>query len=100
MAIDKQKRADQLSTYRTTWHDKGDIGGVTYINTEIVRWVNNTITLNSDGWETVTTKRKMNQASRQFALGFSVYQLDHKWYVNLPSGETVDYRDGISFPRN
>jgi hypothetical protein len=41
----------------------------------------------------------MNQAARQFALGYSVYQKDHKWFVVKPDGETVPFRDGITFPR-
>lgn len=90
---------NRLSNYRTTWHDDGNKGGVTYVNTEIVRWVDDVITLNSGGWETVTTKRKMNQAAQQFALGFSVFQKDYYWFVELPGGEVVDFFDGITFPR-
>jgi hypothetical protein len=90
---------DRLSNYRTTWVDNGDSGIVTYVHTAIVSWNDGQITLNSDGWESVTTKRKMNQASHQFALGFGVFQKNHKWFVTLPSGETVDYRDNMTFPR-
>ena len=90
---------DRLSTYKTTWIDKGDIGEVIYTHTKIVDWADNKITLNSDGWETVTTKRKMNQASRQFCLGFSVFQKNHKWYVTLPNGNTVPYKDNMVFNR-
>ena len=92
-------RMDKLSNYKTTWVDKGDSGTVVYIHTDIVSWKNGKITLNSDGWETVTTKRKMNQASNQFALGFGVFQKDFKWFVDLPNGQTVDYYDGITFDR-
>jgi len=90
---------NKLSNYRTTWIDKGDIGQVVYAHTKIVDWADNKITLNSDGWETVTTKRKMNQASRQFCLGYNVYQKDFKWYVDLPNGQTVPYKDNITFNR-
>jgi len=90
---------NKLSNYRTTWVDKGDSGTVVYIHTDIVSWKDGQITLNSDGWQTVTTKRKMNQAAHQFALGFGVFQKDYDWFVTLPSGETVDYFDGITFPR-
>jgi hypothetical protein len=41
----------------------------------------------------------MNQAARQFALGYSVYQRDHEWFVTLPTGETVEFRDGMEFAR-
>jgi hypothetical protein len=32
--------------------------------------------------KTVTTKRRMNQVSNQFDLGYTVYQKDHKWYCD------------------
>ncbi len=41
----------------------------------------------------------MNQAANQFGLGYSVYQKNHDWYVNLPSGKTVDFQDGLTFHR-
>jgi len=48
---------------------------VYYRGTEVARKEGNTITLNSGGWETVTTKRRMNQFSNQFCQGrFQVYQ--------------------------
>jgi len=93
-------RIDKLSTYRTTWFDNGSHGGVTYIQTNIVSWCDGYITLDSGGWETVTTKRKMNQASNQFALGYSVFQRNHKWYVEKPCGETVEFQDGMWFKRH
>ncbi len=67
-------RTDKLSTYCTTWEHEGDRGSVTYHRTKIVAWDGSTITLNSGGWQTVTTKRKMCQAANQFGLRFCVYQ--------------------------
>lgn len=87
----------KLSTYRTAWVDNGDSGSVIYASTEVVSWNNGQITLRSGGWETVTTKRKMNQASSQFALGFGVFQKNHKWFVELPSGEVVPFHEGMTF---
>ena len=91
---------NKLSNHKTTWANL-PCGGVTvtYQHTEIVRKDHDTITLRSGGWETVTTKRKMNQASHQFALGYSVYQRDYKWFVDLPNGETVPFEDGMTFKR-
>jgi len=89
-------RNNTLSTYRTTWVDNGDQGNVTYINTEIVRWDDDQVTLNSGGWETVTTKRKMNQAARQFAKRFSVFQHDFVWYVEDREGNVQKFYDGMT----
>ena len=92
-------RMDKLSTYRTSVMATGDRLSVIYAETLIVEKVGDTITLDSGGWETVTTKRKMNQAARQFALGYSVYQKDYRWFVAMPDGQTVPFRDGMTFPR-
>lgn len=86
-----------LSNYRTTVSaDDTASVIVTYVSTQIVR-VNrdDTITLDTGGYQTVTTKRKMNQAAAQFRLGYSVWQRDYQWYVTKPSGEEVRF-DGRS----
>jgi hypothetical protein len=55
---------------------------VTYHNTIVVKVVNDRfVILNTGGWYTNTTKRRMNQASMQYKLGYSVYQSDFLWYV-------------------
>ena len=90
-----------LSNYKTTWEERehGIYGSVTYTHTRIVQWADGDITLNSDGWETVTTKRKMNQASEQFCLGYHVFAKNYKWFVKLPSGQVIDYEDNMKFAR-
>jgi len=103
----------KLSNYRTTWHSDATKGGVTYIQTEIVKWDADTVTLNSGGWRTVTTKRKMCQAGSQFGLGFGVFQRKGEWFVcrhgRSPEGYEsacaehgaveFPYYDGVTFPR-
>lgn len=80
------------------WHN-GGITGVSYRGTTVV-WFNTThIILNSNGWKTNTTKLRMNQTSNQFGLGFRVFQNDWSWYVQLPSGEVVNYQDGMEIVR-
>ena len=88
---------NKLSTYKTEWNEDAKGGVVIYCKTKIVEWVHGQIKLNSDGWESVTTKKKMNQASHQFGLGFSVYQRKGQWYVDTRNGKTLDYVDGITF---
>lgn len=89
----------KLSSYRTNVMVTGDRLSVIYAGTMIVEKVGDKITLDSGGWETVTTKRKMNQAANQFALGYGVFQKDHKWFVTLPGGEIVPFVDGMTFDR-
>lgn len=48
----------------------------------ISHWTDNrSITLDTGGWFTTTTKTRMNQASNQWKLGYYVYQDKHQWYV-------------------
>lgn len=90
---------DRLSSYKTTVTFANGKMRVTYINTVIVAWDDTHVTLRSDGYETVTTKRKMNQTSNQFGLGFRVIQKNFSWFVQLPNGDTVPFTDGMTFER-
>lgn len=63
---------------------------VQYHATIVVRWNDKRIILNTGGYETVTTKTRMNQASNQYGLGYSVYQKDHQWFVTF-KGETMPF---------
>ena len=54
---------------------------VTYHKTRVVDVTPEHITLDTGGWKTVTTKLRMNQASIQFNLGYSVYQQKGHWFV-------------------
>jgi len=54
---------------------------VRYHSTDVVVVHNGEVTLNTNGWKTVTTKRRMNQAANQFGLGYYVFQEHHDWYV-------------------
>jgi hypothetical protein len=67
-------------------------------STCVVRFNSREIELDSGGWETVTTKARMNQASNQFNLGYQVFQKDWQWYVDY-KGETLEYHDGIILNR-
>jgi hypothetical protein len=90
---------NKLSKYATTIAGDGQTTHVTYHSTVIVEWDNSTVTLRTGGWDTVTTRRKMNQASRQFGLGFQVYAKDFASYVILPDGSTIDLERKMTFAR-
>lgn len=55
---------------------------VVYHETRVVDVTPEHITLDTGGWKTVTTKRRMNQASVQFNLGYTVYQQKGQWFVS------------------
>ena len=96
-------RNDKLSTYRTTWEHDATRGSVTYIHTRIVAWEGDNVTLNSGSWQTITTKRKMNQAANQFGLRFYVYQKRGEWFIDVRNPRDVfeatgDYWQGLKIP--
>lgn len=54
---------------------------VFYHKTPVVSFTDKTIILDTGGWQTFTTKARMNQSSNVFGLGFNVFQKDYLWYV-------------------
>jgi hypothetical protein len=60
---------------------------VRYHNTDVVTFDDKEIVLDTGNWYTVTTKVRMNQASNQYGLGYSVFKKDGFWHV-------VTQRDG------
>jgi hypothetical protein len=60
---------------------------VRYHNTDVVTFNDEYVILRTGGWQTNTTRTRMNQASNQFRLGLQVFQKDFSWYVQI--GESV-----------
>ena len=112
-------RTDTIGTHRTTVRGKHGETVVTYHETDVVRFKARPcyykpdqqsdklsrchvprvdVILDSGGWRTPTTKLRMNQASRQFGLGFHVYQKNFDWFVDLPrQNRTLPFEDGMVF---
>ena len=87
-----------IGSHKTTVATDDGFTRVTYHQTSVVKFNYNEIILNSGGWETVTTKSRMNQTSKQFDLGFKVYQKEFEWFVNY-NGKDYDYVDGMIIDR-
>ena len=88
-------KTQTLGKHKTTITKELGIGSedymvVRYWNTDIVKFNNERIILNTGGWSTVTTKLRMNQASNQFGLGYNVYQKDFNWFVEY-QGKTIPF---------
>lgn len=71
---------------------------VTYHRTVVVSYNDRFITLDSGGYQTVTTKRRMNEASVTFGLGYQVFQVNFSWFVKF-NGETIPFEDGMILAR-
>ena len=98
-------RQDKIGTTATTVAiDADGVTRMTYHQTHVVTvhppndQGARKVVLNSNGWRTVTTKTRMNQASSQFGLGFRVFQKAGEWFVALPGvRRSLSYNDGMSF---
>jgi len=86
-------RYSQIGSHKTTVKANMSRGTlrVTYHSTDVVNVTPKSITLNTGGHFTNTTKLRMNQASRQYGLGYYVYQKKGKWYVQY-RGKTHNFR--------
>mgnify|MGYP003297860531 CR=1 FL=1 len=52
------------------------------------------VKLSSCGWETVTTKSRLNAILQEVKTGFSIFQKNFDWFLN-GQGKTVDFFDGM-----
>lgn len=78
-----------------SFHDGETI--CTLHSTVIARLKNGTVTLNSGGWLTVTTKKRMNEFLREYDIPASVYQKRGTWYLQRQGLDDTPYADGMSF---
>ena len=55
------------------------------------------LSLYDGGWQSVTTKSRLNALCYELATGFSVFQKNWEWFVSDFQGKTVkDFTDGIT----
>ena len=68
-------------------------------NTTIVTvdYTSHSITLDTGGFNTKTTKDRMNLTSYTFNLGFRVYQKNFTWYVSYKGKEMMFEGHDITF---
>jgi hypothetical protein len=90
---------NKLSSYATTVFNEDGWYKVVYHSTCIVKWNEDQIILDNGGWQTATTKKKMNQAANQFNLGFQVYQEDFDWFVYLDMVTPFEFENGMIINR-
>ena len=83
-----------IGTHKTTVYTDNGTTKVKYHQTDVVKFNNERIVLDSGGWETSTTKKRMNQTSDQFDLGYYVFQKSFVWYVDF-KGDTFDFVDNM-----
>lgn len=89
---------EKIGRVATKIYEFGTFTKIKYHKTDVVSFNDYEIILNSNGWRTQTTKNRMNQASNEFDLGFTVYQRDSVWYVDY-KGETLKFVDHMRLNR-
>lgn len=73
----------------------GDKRTIRLHDTDILTFENNHVTLNNGGWETVTTKARMNQYLKDYDLYVS--QKNYQWFVrNQKTNEITPYTNGMT----
>ena len=77
-----------IGTHKTTISYYPNHTCIKYWDTKIVKFNLDKISLDNGGFYTSTTKRRMNQVSNYYNLGFHVYQKNYNWYV-----ETKDLKN-------
>lgn len=74
-------RMNYITRNNTTITEGENERSVTLHSTKIVTVKPDEIILNTGGWETVTTKTRMNQVANTWNLPYKVFQKDYEWYV-------------------
>jgi len=95
-----QGHADKVSGVATTVGEDGKWTVVTYHSTPVVKFTEKTVVLNTGGYKTQTTKRRMNQAANQFKLGFEVIQRKGDWFVVWGDWEVAFEEDVLELRRS
>jgi len=91
-------KLNKLGNTATTVRREGRTTFIKYHLTDVVKFTYKTVVLDSHCWKTATTKTRMNQASRQFSLGYSVWQEKGVWFVSS-GGKTIEFKDKMVIKR-
>lgn len=91
---------NRIPSNNTTIATTGGITRVTLHGTCVVEFDAVRITLRTGGYDTVTTRARMNQASNQFGLGYSVARDKGRTYVRRNGKPTFELDEVATFDRN
>ena len=74
-------KSSSLRPYHTAVRGTGRATTVRLYATDIVKFSPKSITLDTGGYQTPTTIRRMNEAASQYNLGYSVFQRGGKLFA-------------------
>ena len=99
-AIKSQKNWAGSNTTVITEDDGGTIGAESHVylhGNHIATYTHKLkeLALFDGGWQSNTTKSRLNALCNEFATGFGVFQKNFNWFISDFSGDTKDFIDGI-----
>ena len=82
----------------TTVITEDDISTVMLHGNHIATYYHDTkeLTLFDGGWQSNTTKSRLNALCAEFATGFGVFQKNWEWFISDFSNDKKDFADGIT----
>jgi len=93
----------KVGKHKTKIYEDDGYTKVRYHNTDVISFNDREIILDSGGWQSNTTKSRINQACSQFGLGCGVFQKDYQWYVTFGDNDyhnPLHFHDGIKLLRD
>ena len=90
-----------IGTHRTVVTVIGDATHCIYHNTSVAKLCHKygSIELNSGGYRTRTTAKRMNQCLSEWGFRARVVQRDFEWFIDYGDGERLPYFDGMRVHR-
>ena len=81
----------------TTVITEDDISTVMLHGNHIATYYHNTkeLALFDGGWQSNTTKSRLNALCREFAMGFGVFQKNWEWFISDFSDNKKEFDNGI-----
>lgn len=77
------------NTYKISYPDRT---AIRLHDTDIVTFKGHKVILDNGGWETHTTKSRMNQYLQPY---YSITQKNWEWFVNMPDNTQIPYKNGM-----
>ena len=60
-------------------------------------YANKELSLYDGGWQSVTTKSRLNALCNEFATGFGIFQKNWDWFVSdFDNKNVIDFFDGVT----
>ncbi len=77
-------------------------GGVSVVlhATEVFRIEGERLTLRHGGWDTPTTRQRINQCFDEWLPGYCVHIKGHDWFLDTPTHFYIPFTDGMVIKLN